>query len=79
MTQLIVNNSQLTSHYYMEYKFQLLYLEHSDEGLWEAIKGAAGFVLIGKVELSSEHLHTQQGEDDNEKEEEQQQAGNGAD
>lgn len=62
----------------MEYKFQL-YLEHSDEGLREAIKSAAGFVLIGKVKLSSKHLHTQQGEDDNEKEEEQQQAGNGAD
>lgn len=57
----------------------LLYLEHSDEGLREAVKGAAGFGLVGKVELPSKHLHTQQGEDNNEKEEEQQQAGNGTD
>lgn len=57
----------------------LEYLEHSDKGLREAVKGAARFWLVGKVELPSKHLHTQQGKDDNEKEEEQQQAGNGTD
>lgn len=56
-----------------------VYLEHSDEGLRKTVKGAAGFGLVGKVELASEHLHAKQGEDDYEEEEEQQQAGNGAD
>lgn len=56
-----------------------MYLKHSDEGLGEAVKGAAWFGLVGKVELPSKDLHTQQGEDDNEKEEEQQQAGDGTD
>jgi len=60
-------------------KTLFLYLEHSDKGLREAVKGAAGFGLVGKVELSSKHLHPQQGENDNEKEKEQQQAGNGTD
>ena len=58
---------------------KLLYLEHSDEGLREAIKGAAGFRLVRKIELPSKHLHTKQGEDDNEEEQEKQQAGNGTD
>lgn len=56
-----------------------MYLENSDQGLREAVKGAARFRLVGEVELPSKHLHTQQGEDDNEEEEEKQQAGNGTD
>jgi len=56
-----------------------LYLEHSNEGLREAVKRAAGLGLVGKVKLPSKHLHTQQGEDDDEKEEKQQQAGDGTD
>lgn len=70
--------NQLTQPIYLASGCQLFYLEHSDEGLREAVKGAAGFGLVGKVELPSKHLHTQQGEDDNEEEEEEQQAGNGA-
>lgn len=38
----------------------LLYLEHSDEGLRKAVKGAAGFWLVRKVELPTKYLHTQQ-------------------
>lgn len=56
-----------------------MYLEHSDESLREAIKGAARFGLVGKIELPSKHLHTEQGEDDNEEEQKKQQAGNGTD
>lgn len=55
-----------------------MYLKNSDEGLREAVEGAAGFGLVGEIKLASKHLHAQEGEDDDKEEEKQQQAGNGA-
>lgn len=55
-----------------------MYLEYSDEGLREAVKGAAGFWPVDKIKLASKHLHAQEGEDDDKEEKQQQQAGNGA-
>lgn len=53
------------------------YLKHSEEGLGKVVKGASLGLGLIKVELSTKHLHSQQGEDDNEEEEQQQQGSNG--
>lgn len=46
-----------------------LYLKNCDQSLREAVKGAAGFGLFGKVELATKYLHTKEGKDDYKKEE----------
>ena len=53
-------------------------LEHTDEGLREAVKGASRFGPVGEVKLAPEHLHAEQGENDDEEEEEEQEASDGA-
>lgn len=53
------------------------YLKHSEESLGKIVKGAPLGLRFVKVELSSEHLHAQQGEDDDEEEEQQQQGSDG--
>lgn len=54
---------------------EVSYLEHCDESLRKVIKVAPANPVVREVELASEYLHPQQGEDDDEEEEEQQQGG----
>lgn len=49
-----------------------MYLKHSKEGLWEVVKGAPFCLGFIKVELSTKHLHPQQGKYNNEEEKKQQ-------
>lgn len=53
------------------------HLEHSQERLWEVVEGASLGLCLIEIELPSEQLHSQQGEDDDEEEEQQQQRGDG--
>ena len=53
------------------------YLKHSEEGLGKVVKGTPLGLRLIEVELSTKHLHAQQGEDDDEEEEQQQQGSNG--
>lgn len=53
------------------------YLKHSEKGLGKVVEGAPFGLGRIKVELSTEHLHAQQGEDDDKEEEQQQQRSDG--
>lgn len=53
------------------------YLEHSEKSLGKVVKGTPLGLGFIKVELSTKHLHAQQGEDNDEQEEQQQQGSDG--
>ena len=53
------------------------YLETGEQCLGKGVKGAAFGLRLVEVELATEQLHAQQGEDDEEEEEQQQQRGDG--
>lgn len=55
----------------------LKYLKHREKSLGEIVKCTPLRLGLIKVELSTKHLHAQQGEDNDKEEEQQQQGSNG--